>query len=168
MPPCCVVCAKQMVVCLQQLHWGTAAAAVIPCAGHRLRHITAVSLTDSRPSPTLHTRHACPPLHCLQVHLRHLVGGRARGPEGELPNERIFQVFQWGQIAGCSVCYRTCCPASASSRRGGWELVAEPPLTAGRSAHPAPARDATWLKARLLRHGAPGAAGCTAQAVTHR
>ena len=28
----------------------------------------------------------------LQVHLRHLVGGRARGAAGELLNERIFQV----------------------------------------------------------------------------
>jgi threonine dehydratase len=27
-----------------------------------------------------------------QVHLRHLVGGRARGSAGELPHERIFQV----------------------------------------------------------------------------
>jgi hypothetical protein len=28
----------------------------------------------------------------LQVHLRHLVGGRARSFTGELPDERIFQV----------------------------------------------------------------------------
>lgn len=31
-------------------------------------------------------------IELAQVHLRHLVGGRARGPEGELPNEHIFQV----------------------------------------------------------------------------
>jgi hypothetical protein len=29
---------------------------------------------------------------CAQVHLRHLVGGRARSYMGELPHERIFQV----------------------------------------------------------------------------
>ena len=28
----------------------------------------------------------------LQIHLRHLVGGRARSYTGELPHERIFQV----------------------------------------------------------------------------
>jgi len=33
-----------------------------------------------------------------QVHLRHLVGGRARGPQGELPNERIFQVWRLGVL----------------------------------------------------------------------
>ena len=37
-----------------------------------------------------------------QVHLRHLVGGRARSYTGELPNERIFQVraeaFQWCRV----------------------------------------------------------------------
>ena len=43
--------------------------------------------------------HACcvsvlstPPVALLQVHLRHLVGGRARSYTGELPDERIFQV----------------------------------------------------------------------------
>lgn len=29
---------------------------------------------------------------CLQIHLRHLVGGRARSYMGEIPNERMFQV----------------------------------------------------------------------------
>jgi hypothetical protein len=28
----------------------------------------------------------------LQIHLRHLVGGRARSYMGEIPNERIYQV----------------------------------------------------------------------------
>lgn len=28
----------------------------------------------------------------LQIHLRHLVGGRARSYMGEIPNERMFQV----------------------------------------------------------------------------
>jgi threonine dehydratase len=31
-------------------------------------------------------------LPAAQVHLRHLVGGRARSYMGEIPNERIFQV----------------------------------------------------------------------------
>lgn len=32
-------------------------------------------------------------MHCaVQIHLRHLVGGRARSYMGEIPNERMFQV----------------------------------------------------------------------------
>lgn len=31
-------------------------------------------------------------MKAVQVHLRHLVGGRARSYMGEIPNERIFQV----------------------------------------------------------------------------
>lgn len=43
---------------------------------------------------------APPPRHprCKQVHLRHLVGGRARGPRGELAHERVFQVGVGGGV----------------------------------------------------------------------
>jgi hypothetical protein len=34
-----------------------------------------------------------------QIHLRHLVGGRARSYMGEIPNERMFQVR--GRLWGC-------------------------------------------------------------------
>lgn len=39
-------------------------------------------------------------LPAAQVHLRHLVGGRARSYMGEIPNERIFQVGGWGDVGG--------------------------------------------------------------------
>lgn len=31
-------------------------------------------------------------VYVSQIHLRHLVGGRARSYMGEIPNERMFQV----------------------------------------------------------------------------
>ena len=44
-----------------------------------------------------------------QVHLRHLVGGRARSYMGELPHERIFQVRGF-----CRQCARALCPGMLS------------------------------------------------------
>ena len=55
---------------------------------------------------------AAPPSRPLaaQVHLRHLVGGRARGPDGELLHERICQVSACStRAAGCCFSWRLAC-----------------------------------------------------------
>jgi hypothetical protein len=59
------------------------------CAGVRARPPTVLTCWRSSAlgvwrRPTIHV--------VRQVHLRHLVGGRARSFTGELPDERIFQV----------------------------------------------------------------------------
>ena len=41
----------------------------------------------------------------MQVHLRHLVGGRARSFLGQIPHERMFQVRP-GPVAGCTCCWQ--------------------------------------------------------------
>lgn len=53
----------------------------------------------------------------VQVHLRHLVGGRARGPQGGLPNERIFQVrgVPAGQAGQAPQAWAACLRAPVSS-----------------------------------------------------